>query len=48
MWHSLKVYETINQKTIDEIVDEAMQEQNLKVEVKDENGRWMDINDVEE
>jgi protein subunit release factor A len=40
IWHSRKCAEIIEGKTIEEIVDEMMDEKNLKVEVK-EDGKWV-------
>lgn len=39
MWHAAMVQFHISGKTIDEIVDEAMDLKNLKIETND-NGRW--------
>jgi peptide chain release factor 1 len=43
MWHTRKCHELLTGKTLDERVDEAMQSENLKVEVQDEEGRWIKI-----
>lgn len=45
MWHNRMVQEIYQGKTIEEIVDEAMSLENLKVESKDEQGKWRIIND---
>lgn len=44
IWHSRKVYECLNKKTIDQMVDEMMDEKNLKIEVKNESGQWIEGN----
>lgn len=38
LWHKLKVAELMSGKSIEQKVDEAMQPENLKVEVKTDNG----------
>ena len=40
-WHKLMCAQLITKKTIDELVDEMMQPENLKIETKDESGRWV-------
>jgi hypothetical protein len=40
VWHTRMVNEYINNKSIDDIVDELMIDDNLKIEYK-ENGRWV-------
>jgi len=40
VWHARAVKEILSGKTIDEIVDESMQAKNLKIECRDENGKW--------
>lgn len=45
-WHKRKIYEVITNMTIDQKVEKLMQPEHLKIEVKDEKGRWVDtIND---
>jgi protein subunit release factor B len=41
-WHRLKCAELKNKKTINELVDEMMQPEFIRVEIKDEKGRWID------
>ena len=43
LWHSKMVFELSKGKTIEEIVDEKMQPKNLKIEGKDEKGRWVKL-----
>lgn len=38
LWHKLKVAELMSGETVEEKVDKAMQPENLKVEVRGENG----------
>lgn len=40
MWHSQKVREVIDGITIEEKVDEMLKPENLKIEGRDENGKW--------
>lgn len=40
-WHRVKCSEIISQKSINEIVDELMKPENLKVEIKNEKGQWV-------
>ena len=42
MWHRNKVQETIEQRTLEELVDEMMKPENLKVEIRDSGGKWID------
>lgn len=41
-WHKSKVREVINQKTIEQRVDDMMDEKNIKTEVKNERGQWIE------
>jgi hypothetical protein len=41
VWHSSRIAEITSGKTIDEIINKQMQEKNLKIEVKDESGKWI-------
>jgi len=38
-WHSMMVHEVMRGKTLDEIVDEMMDERNLKIETR-QDGKW--------
>ena len=40
LWLNRKVYELSNKKTIEQMVDESLKDDNLKIEIKDESGRW--------
>jgi protein subunit release factor B len=40
VWINKKVFELKNKKTIDQMVDEQLKSENLKVEVKDDEGKW--------
>ncbi len=43
IWHSRRVFEISQGKTIDQIVNETMDEKNLKIETKEE-GKWKENN----
>lgn len=47
LWHSKKVYELSKGKTIDEIVEEQMAKDNLKIECS-KNGRWEKCQNVKQ
>lgn len=40
LWTTRKLHEINTGKTIEKIVDESLAEENLKIEVKDEIGKW--------
>jgi peptide chain release factor 1 len=40
MWYQQKIWQALNEMSIDEIVKESMKEENLKIESKDNNGKW--------
>lgn len=42
LWHAKKVAEMMTGRTVESRVDEMMGPENLKVEVKDENDRWVE------
>ena len=46
MWYNKIVWEKLSEKTIDELVAESLQEKNLKVEGKDEKGRWKEVDEL--
>lgn len=41
MWHAITVNELIRGKTIDELVEEEMDEKNLIIETVDKDGKWV-------
>jgi len=41
-WINRKCWEMIDNETIEQRVEKAMADENLKVEVKDERGRWIE------
>lgn len=45
VWLNKKVYEIEKGKTTEQLVDEMMKPENLKVEVKDKDGKWVLEND---
>jgi protein subunit release factor B len=40
IWINKKSWEVKNKKTIEQIVEEKLTPNNLKIEIKDENGKW--------
>lgn len=44
-WLKIKASEAMSEESIDQKVDRAMSENNLKIEVKDNKGRWAQIKD---
>lgn len=40
MWHAAKCVELLKGETVEEAVEKMMAEENLKVEARDDNGRW--------
>lgn len=40
IWHNKKTQEILSGKTVEERVKEQMDERNLKVECRDESGKW--------
>jgi protein subunit release factor A len=42
-WIAAKVYEVQHRETIEQTVEREMRPEHLKIEVKDENGRWKEI-----
>ncbi len=40
MWYNRRVMECMGKKSIEELVNESMKDDNLRVESKDGNGRW--------
>lgn len=46
LWFNRKVMECLEKETIDEKVKKAMSPDNLKIECKDENGRWKEYKEV--
>ena len=42
LWVNRRAFEIIKGKTIEQEVEEMMDPKNIKIEVKDENGKWID------
>lgn len=40
-WHKRKIHEVITNMTIEQKVEKEMAAENIKIEVKDEKGRWV-------
>lgn len=47
-WYNQVVWEKLNKKTIEELVAESMVPKNLKVEARDEKGKWFEWEDEED
>jgi len=47
LWINRKVFEINQVKTLDERVNEALDKKNLKLEVKDEKGRWIKTEEID-
>lgn len=43
LWFNRKVMECLDKETIDEKVKKSMSPDNLKIECKDDNGRWVPL-----
>ena len=41
MWHARRVYEAFDGIRLEDLVDEMMSPENLKIEHKDENDKWV-------
>lgn len=41
IWHARKVLEIINNEKLEDIVERQMDSKNIKVEIKDDQGRWI-------
>ena len=44
VWHNRKIYEVLSNMTIEQRVNKLMRPENLKMEIVDENGRWIEDN----
>lgn len=44
MWHKQKTREILEQRTVDQKVDEMMADKNILVEIQDDRGRWIHLN----
>ena len=45
IWHLRRVQEIITGQTIEDKIKKAMKPENLKVEGRDKNGKWCELND---
>ena len=45
-WHMIRCAELVGHKTVDEIVEERMDPKNLRIEARDEQGKWVREADV--
>lgn len=48
MWHARMVEASLGRKTVEETVDEAMTPENIKIECHDEEGRWVEVERLED
>lgn len=46
LWHAQKIQEIISGKTLEQKVEEAMAPEKLKIEGKDERGRWTPLEEL--
>ncbi len=46
-WVRLKAFEIITKKSIEQVVDEQMDPENLKIEVRGQDGKWMELTEGE-
>jgi len=46
VWHAAKCAELLKGETVEETVEKMMVSDNLKVEARNDNGRWADWNDI--
>lgn len=42
LWLNKRIYEITSEKTIEEKVDESLKPENLKIEIKNEKGEWIE------
>ena len=45
LWQAMKHKEVIEGKTLEQRVERMMHPKNLKIEGRDENGRWVELHD---
>lgn len=45
VWHSAKIFEHRHKKSLEQMVDEMMHPKNIKVEIHDEQRRWVVVPD---
>ena len=43
LWVDRKCWDMLSEETLDQRVENAMADENLKVEVRDERGRWVEV-----
>jgi len=43
LWVNRKAHEIIKGKTVEQEVEEMMTPKNIKIEIKDENGKWIEV-----
>ena len=46
VWHKLTTVRLCGQPSIEKLVDEAMKPENIKLEIKDDNGTWTQTTEV--
>lgn len=40
IWLNSKLFETVQKETLDQIIEKEMSPENLKIEARNENGKW--------
>ena len=48
MWINRMVYEILEGESIEHKVEKAMAPDNIKIEVKDDNNKWVDLKEIED
>lgn len=48
IWHARIINEVLSGRTLEQIVEEAMKPENIKIEMKDEKGKWIEFEAITE
>jgi len=48
LWQAKKVYEIQQGKTIEQVVDDLLKPNNLKIECKDEDNKWIECKEIKD
>lgn len=46
LWINRRAHEIIKGKTLEQEVEEMLKPENIKIEIKDENGKWIEVEEV--